>query len=99
MAWHGPLKAGQINVAYVTTPRIYERAHGKQGRSLKPLNKMKLDLFQNRQTGEKSLGAVNKRPKPAREPPKDDVKLIVFDELFSGTFAPNVSLMYLIEDL
>ncbi|KYN32383.1 hypothetical protein ALC56_13240 [Trachymyrmex septentrionalis] len=29
MAWHGPLKAGQINVAYVTTPRIYERAHGK----------------------------------------------------------------------
>ncbi|EGI61434.1 hypothetical protein G5I_10317 [Acromyrmex echinatior] len=28
MAWQGPLKAGQINVAYVTIPRIYERLMG-----------------------------------------------------------------------
>jgi len=41
---------------------------------------MKLDLFQNRQKGEKFLGTVNKRPKPVREP-KADVKLIMFNEV------------------
>ncbi|KYN21036.1 hypothetical protein ALC57_06597 [Trachymyrmex cornetzi] len=31
-AWHGPLKAQQINVAHVTTPRIYERLMGNTAR-------------------------------------------------------------------
>lgn len=62
---------------------------------------MKLDLLRYRQKGEESLGAVNKRPKPAHKP-KDEmihVKPIMFNESFSGTFASNVSLIHLIEDL